>query len=89
MWENDFKTKKKHTIYKWESSIMYACMQFLHTKKLLFPAVPHKNSRGGCSLMVATDWRWNINSHLFGNFQMFLSKVHGLLMIPQGGVGIS
>lgn len=31
----------------------------------------------------------NINSHLFGNFQMFLSKVHGLLMIPQGGVGIS
>lgn len=31
----------------------------------------------------------NVNSHLFGNFQMFLSKVHGLLMIPQGGVGIS
>lgn len=37
----------------------------------------------------AVAWREEANNHLFGNFQMFLSKVHGLLMIPQGGVGIS
>ena len=39
--------------------------------------------------MRARGLRESRNIHRFGNLQMFLSEVHGLLVVPQSGVGVA